>query len=116
MPKMIWSLLVVSVAAVSVAGCNQTPADKAADAIARSGHDRSEAIQSQAENQAKGLDQRATTLSGQAKQAGGYTGQRLNVQADALGREADIVRKQGKAQGEATREAADAQAKGIRSR
>lgn len=66
MPKIFWSLLVVSAAAVSVAGCNKTPADKAADAIARSGHDRSKAIQSQADNQAKGLDQRATTLSGQA--------------------------------------------------
>lgn len=116
MSKMLWSLSVVFAAAVSVAGCNQTPADKAADAIARSGHDRSKAIQSEADNQAKGLDQRSTTLTGQAKQTGGYTGQRLNVQADALAREADIVRKQGKAQGEATQEAADAQAKGIRSR
>lgn len=109
--------LIVSIAAAGLmVGCNKTPTDKTADAIARSGRDRSEQIQAQADNQAKALDQRSTALTAQAKQTGGYTGQRLHVQADALSREADIVRRQGKAQGESTEEAADAEAKGIRSR
>jgi hypothetical protein len=111
-----WLTFSVAAAGFLLVGCNKTPTDETADAVARSGRARSEGIQTQADAQAKALDQRSVALRAQAKQTGGYTGQRLNVQADALAREADIVRRQGKAQGESTQEAADAQAKGIRSR
>ena len=110
------TLLLLSVAAALAAGCSQSPTDKAADQIARAGHDRGEAIKAQANSQAKTMEQQASTLDTQAKAAGGYTGERLKVQAQALTREADIVRRQGKAQGQSAEEAADAQAKGIHSR
>lgn len=114
MSKMQMSVWVA--AAALVVGCSRSPADRAADAIGSSGRQRSAEIRNAAEIQGKALDERSSALSAEAKQTGGYTGQRLQVQANALSREASIVRRQGKAQGEAAQEAADAQAKGIRSR
>ena len=110
------TLLLAGLAAALATGCSQSPTDKAADQIARAGHDRGEAIKTQADSQAKTMEQQASGLSAQAKAAGGYTGERLKVQAQALIHEADIVRRQGKAQAQSAAEAADAQAKGIHSR
>lgn len=66
--------------------------------------------------QADSLDQQAQQLKAQAKEAGGYTGERLTVRADALAREAAIVDKQGRTKAAALREAADAQAKQVAAR
>ena len=111
------AMIIAAVAIGAVAGaCSRSPRDAQADAIAKDAHTRADVIRKQAEAQAHALQQQAATLSAQARQAGGYTGERLKVQADAAAREADIVMRQGRDQAQAAAQAGDAQAKAIRSR
>ena len=66
--------------------------------------------------EAQSLDRNAQALDTQGKQAGGFTGERLKVEAEASKKEAEIVKRQGEARAEATVEVARGQAKAIRSR
>ena len=91
-------------------------AEVAGRAAARSASNQAKAIANKAELQAAPLDQQADALSNQAKQAGGYTGKRLEVKADALQQEAKLIREQADKQGDAIKEAADARIKTIQSR
>jgi hypothetical protein len=107
---------ILMVACLALAACNKSPADKQADAIEKTAADHASQIRQQASAQASGLDQQAKTLHDQAQTAGGFTGERLKVQGDALAKEADIVKRQGEAQADAATKGAAAQAETIRSR
>jgi hypothetical protein len=73
-------------------------------------------LEDQAEVEAIHMEQRAGALSQRAKQAGGFTGGRFEVQADAFRKEAKIVREQAGQQADAIKEAADARIKAFESR
>src|SRR5690349_9858032 len=103
--------------ALAAAGCAQkSPEQQQLDQIRSDASNQAKAIENQAELQAAPLDQQAEALSNQAKQAGGYTGKRLEVKADALEKEAKLIREQADKQGDAIKEAADARIKTIQSR
>ena len=111
----VWRAAAIAALALTAA-CSRSPQDAQADAIAKQARTQAEVIQRQADAQAHALKQQAATLAAEAKRAGGYTGQRLQVQSDAAAREADIVLRQARDQSQAAIEAGDAQAKAIRSR
>lgn len=102
--------------AAALAGCHKSPQDAQADHIKAVADAQAKQVAEASRAQADRLDDQAQQLKTQAKQAGGYTGERLGVRADALAREAGIVEKQGRTQAAALREAADAQAKQITAR
>ncbi len=107
-------LLAASIAIL--AGCTQSPEQKEVTDIKQGAASRAAAIDNQAEAQAAPLDQQAEGLRNQAKQAGGYAGKRLDVRADALAKEAKLIREQADGQSAAVKEAADARVKALRSR
>lgn len=109
-------LLASACAVLALAACNKTPTEREAEAVSEAGRVRAEGVRERASDEASALDDRAKRLSAKAKTAGGYTGDRLDTQADAAAEEADIVRKQGRLQAESVEEAANAQAKAVRSR
>lgn len=113
---MLRSAVALLFAGAALACCSRSPQDQQAEAVKSAAAKRADQIDQQSRAQAESMHAQAKTLSQQAKQAGGLTGQRLQVQADALDKQADIVSRQGKLQAEATREAADAQAKQLASR
>jgi hypothetical protein len=98
------------------AACQRTPEQRHDDQLRTDAHQQSAAIENQADTEAHRLEQQADDLYNQSNQAGGYTGQRLKVRADALGKEAKIVRKQAEMQADAVTEAADARIKATQSR
>ena len=101
---------------VALAACQKSPTEEQADALSEGGRIRAASVRIGAEKEAEALDQRANDLAAKAKAAGGFTGERLAVQAEAAADEADIVRKQGRTKAESVEEAADAEAKAVRSR
>ena len=77
-------------------GCAQkSPEQQQMDQIRSDASNQAKAIENHAELQAAPLDQQADALSNQAKQAGGYTGKRLEVKADALQQERTVVHEVG---------------------
>jgi len=110
------SALVLLIAAACVAGCSKSPQDQQADRLRAAADAKAQQIRDQAAPQIQAMNDQSKALAAQAKSTGGYTGERLKVQADSLSRQADILDKQARAQADATREAADAQAKQIASR
>ncbi len=98
------------------AACQRTPEQQQADKLRADAQQRASAIENQADTQANGLEQRADAIDNVANQAGGYTGQRLKVRADALAKEAKIIRKQADMQAAAVKETADARIKTSESR
>lgn len=107
--------LAVGILALATA-CQRTPEQQQADKLRADAQQRASAIYNQADTQANGLKQRADAIDNVANQAGGYTGQRLKVRADALAKEAKIIRKQADMQAAAVRETADARIKTSESR
>ncbi len=102
--------------AVALAACSaQSPADKQADAIKDQAHSQAELITQRADDEAAGLLNSSAALGNQAKQVGGFTGDRLQEQSDSLRRQAEIVKRQGRAQADAIETQAEGQAKAIRS-
>ena len=99
-----------------VSACHRSAEDRQVAAIHDAAHKRAALVQEQATGQAAALDAEAHRLNVQAKAAGGYTGERLAVQADADSRQADILKKQGRDQADAVKLAAESQVKAIRSR
>lgn len=109
-------LLMAWVCTTVLAGCEKTPTEQRAEALAEAGRGKADIVRERAKAEAEALDLRASDLSAKAKAAGGYTGERLAVQAGAAADEAAIVRKQGRTQAESLEEAANADAKAVRSR
>jgi hypothetical protein len=99
-----------------VVACEKSPTEKQAQALSDSGRSRASEVREGAKAEADALDLRASNLTAKAKAAGGYTGERLAVQARAAADEASIVRKQGRVQAQSIEEAGDAEAKAVRSR
>ena len=96
--------------------CQRSPEQQHSDKLRGEAQQQGAAIENRADRQANQLEAQAAALDNGAQQAGGYTGQRLKVRADALTKEAKIIRKQADMQADAVREAADAQAKTSESR
>src|SRR5438270_12071887 len=96
--------------------CQRTPEQQQTDHVRADAQQRGAAIESQADAEADRLGRQADDLYSQSNRAGGYTGQRLKVRADALAKEAKIVRKQADMQASAIKEAADARIKASQSR
>jgi hypothetical protein len=96
--------------------CQRTPEQQQADQLRADAQQRGTAIENHADAEADRLGQQADDLYNQSNLAGGYTGQRLKVRADALAKEAKIVRKQAAMQAGAIKEAADARIKATESR
>lgn len=101
---------------VLTTACPRTADQQHADMLRNDAQQRGSAIENQAENQADLLQQRAEALEIEAKQKGGLSGERLKVRAEALAKEAKIIRKQGDMQADAIKEAADARIKASESR
>jgi hypothetical protein len=101
---------------ILASACQRTPDQQQADLLRNDAEQRGSAIEDQAEAQANRLEQQAQALEVEAKQTGGLTGERLKVRADALAREAKIIRRQGDMQSDAIKEAADARIKTSESR
>ena len=101
---------------VLTAACQRTPEQQQADNLRGEARLRGAEIEKHADSEADGLQQKAEALEYEAQQVGGLTGQRLRVRADALGKEAKIVRKQADMQSDAIKEATDARIKASDSR
>jgi hypothetical protein len=110
------SIALSALSLIAAACAQKSPEEQQLDQIRSDASNQAEAIENQAELQAEPLDEQADALSNQAKQAGGYTGKRLQVKADALQQEAKLIREQSDKQGDAIKEAADARIKAIQSR
>jgi hypothetical protein len=101
---------------VLIAGCSRTPDQQQTDQLRSDATNGAAAIEKQANAEADRLEQRAAALGEQAKQAGGYTGKRLEVRADALTKEGRIIRDQADQQADAVKQAANARIKAFESR
>ena len=108
-------LTALAATALAIA-CQRTPEEQQADRLRAEANQRAAVIENRAMTEAKQLDQQADILDNQSSEAGGYTGQRLKVRADALAKEAQIVRKQARMQADAIKESADARIKTFQSR
>jgi hypothetical protein len=96
--------------------CQRTPEQQQADQARSSARQQATDMENSAENQADRLEKQADDLHNQANAAGGFTGKRLNVRADALSKEGKIVREQADMQSDSVKEAADARIKASASR
>lgn len=108
-------LLAISFVALTAA-CQRTPEQQQADSLRGEARQRAAEIEKHADTEANHLQQQAEALENEAQKAGGLTGQRLRVRADALAKEAKIVRKQADMQADAIKEATDARIKASESR
>ena len=102
-------------AGLSLAGCTpQTPQEKQAEQIEDAADASADAVEAAAANQAAVMDAEAANLTNQAGPDGSYDGQRLNVRADALKKEAALVKEQAEAKARALRDAGRAQASALK--
>ena len=69
-----------------------------------------------ADRQAKPLDDPARSLRDQAKQAGGFDARRLEIEAEGLEKQAELIRDQAEERAEAVTAAANAKVQAIESR
>jgi hypothetical protein len=100
----------------SVAACQRTPEQQQDDAARADARQRGVTIENKANAEADRLQQQASDLENQAAQAGGMTGERLRIRANALDQESKVVRKQADMQADAIKEDADARIKASKSR
>lgn len=108
--------LVIAAVLVAASACQRTPEQQHVDALRNAASQQGAAIENQADGQADRLQQQASDLQNQAAQAGGMTGERLRIRADALERESKVIRKQADMQADAINEDADARIKASKSR
>ena len=107
----------IAAAFVMLAACQSpSPAEQQADAYEAEGRNQASIIMAEAAVQAKLLEDQASEIGNTASNSGGYTEKKLDVRADALRREAAIVKEQGEARADAVRSSADAKAKALRAR
>lgn len=109
-------LLLLAVLPFTIAACQRTPEQQQSDQARRDARERGALIENRADSEAGQLQQQAAALENEANQAGGMTGERLKVRAEALKDEAKIVRKQADKQADAIKESTDAQIKASESR
>lgn len=106
------------VAASLLAACSQaqTPQEKQIESIRADAKERAERIEEAADRRADPLDDQAKALRERAKQTGGYDARRLEIQADSLAKQADLVRDQAEDQAESVMATAKAKVEAIESR
>ena len=109
-------LLLLVIVTLAVGACQRTPEQQQADQARSDARERGALIENQADSEADQLQQQAAELENEANQAGGMTGERLKVRAEALKDEAKIVRKQADKQADAIEESTDARIKASESR
>jgi hypothetical protein len=111
--RIIW----LGMATLSLAACQSSdPVERQADAIEAAGSNRAQALETEAGTRAGALDDQAAGIAREATAVGGYAKRQLDVRAEALRSEANIIREQGRARADAEKAAADANAKALRAR
>ena len=107
----------VALATVSLmSACQESLEQQQADRMRGDAQQRGDVIEKQADNLADGLERQARALETEANQVGGMTGERIRIRADALEKEAKVIRKQADMQADSIKEAADAGIKASESR
>lgn len=109
-------LLIFAIFTLAIGGCQRTPEQQQADQARSIAQQQGALIENRADLEADQLQLDAANLQNEAKQAGGMTGERLKVRADALEKESQIVRRQADKQADAIKESADARIKASESR
>ena len=103
--------------AISLQACQSSdPVEQQADAFEAAGRNRADQIEADAISRAKALEAQAGQIDQNAVAAGGYTKRQLDVSADALRKQAVIIKEQGRARAAAAEAEADAKAKALRAR
>jgi phage-related minor tail protein len=98
------------------AACSQSPQAKQIDQIEDQADEQADAIVDAARQRAEPLETRATQLREQARQAGGFDGKRLEVEAEASEKQAGLIRDQAREQAQAVKAAANAKVQALESR
>lgn len=96
-----------------VACSPQTPQEQRAEQIRDQADAQADAIEAEADNQASAMEAEAAGLVNQAGASQSYDAQRLNVRAEALRREAELVQEQAEAKARAVRDQGQAQASAL---
>jgi hypothetical protein len=100
----------------SLGACTSSdPKERAADAIESNASAQASEIKAAAAQRAELLQNQSSQLASEADNAGGYQGQSLDVRAEALRKESNIIKAQAAAQADAVKTAGEARAKAIRS-
>lgn len=111
------ALTFAALAAISLQACQSSdPVDQQADAFEAAGRNRADQIEADATSRAKALETQAGQIDQNAVAAGGYTKRQLDVSADALRKQAVIIKEQGRARAAAVEAEADAKVKALRAR
>ena len=111
------ALTFAALAAISLQACQSSdPVEQQADAFEAAGRNRADQIEADATSRAKALETQAGQIDQNAVAAGGYTKRQLDVSADALRKQAVIIKEQGRARAAAVEAEADAKAKALRAR
>ncbi|MDG5488468.1 hypothetical protein NYR55_07550 [Sphingomonas sp. BGYR3] len=101
-------------ATLTLAACSpQTPQEKQADQLRDEAAARAESVMAEAGNVTAGMESQAEALMNEAGQMGTYEAKRLQVRADALKREADVVTEQAEAKARAIKAEGEAKASAI---
>ncbi|WP_448659626.1 hypothetical protein ACPVPU_03855 [Sphingomonas sp. CJ99] len=101
-------------AALTLAACApQTPQEKQADQLREEAEARAESVMAEAGNVTAGMDAEAQGLLNEAGQLGTYEAKRLQVRADALKREAEVVTEQAEAKARAIKAEGEAKASAL---
>ena len=111
------AVVFAALAAISLQACQSSdPVEQQADAFEAAGRNRAYQIEADAISRAKALETQAGQIDQNAVAAGGYTKRQLDVSADALRKQAVIIKEQGRARAAAAEAEADAKAKALRAR
>ncbi len=111
------AVVFAALAAISLQACQSSdPVEQQADAFEAAGRNRADQIEADAISRAKALETQAGQIDQNAIAAGGYTKRQLDVSADALRKQAVIIKEQGHARAAAAEAEADAKAKALRAR
>ncbi|WP_448502596.1 hypothetical protein [Sphingomonas sp.] len=106
--------LTLALPALALAACSEpTPQEQRASQIRAEADAQADALEAEAGNQAAAMEAEAASLANQAGTSQSYDSQRLNVRAEAMKREAELVRKQADARAKAVRDQGQAQASAI---
>lgn len=106
--------LILAIPTLALAACaEQTPQQQRAEQIRDEADAQADALEAEAGNQAAAMEAEAAGLVNQAGASQNFDSQRLNVRAEALKREADLVRKQSEARAKAVRDQGQAQASAL---
>ncbi len=111
------SVRLVLVPLIILSACQSSdPIERQADGYEAAGRNAADAIKAESALRATAMENQASMIERDAGAAGGYTEKKLDVRADALRREAEIIKDQGEARADAVRADASAKATDLRSR